>query len=73
MWEIIIYAIVLVLTVVLMPKVGGADAQKPASLADIDAPTAEPGRPIPVVFGLVLLKSANVVWYGDLDYQGVYA
>jgi len=39
---------------------------KPASLSDVDAPTAEEGRPIPVVFGTVLLRGANVVWYGDL-------
>lgn len=39
---------------------------KPASLSDVDVPTAEEGRPIPVVFGSVLLRGANVVWYGDL-------
>lgn len=37
-----------------------------AELKDFDAPTADEGRPIPVVFGTVLVKSANVVWYGDL-------
>lgn len=40
---------------------------KPASLSDVDVPTAEEGRPIPVVFGAVLLRGANVVWYGDLE------
>lgn len=40
---------------------------KPASLSDVDVPTAEEGRPIPVVFGSVLLRGANVVWYGDLE------
>jgi hypothetical protein len=39
---------------------------RPAGLQDIEAPTAEEGRPIPVVFGTVLVKSPNVVWYGDL-------
>jgi len=42
------------------------DRPAPASLSDVGAPTAEPGRPIPVVFGTVLVKSPNVVWYGDL-------
>ena len=39
---------------------------KPAALADFDAPTAEEGRPMPVVFGTVWLRSPNVLWYGDL-------
>ena len=37
-----------------------------AQLKDVDAPPADEGRPVPVVFGTVLVKSANVVWYGDL-------
>jgi hypothetical protein len=40
---------------------------KPASLSDIDVPTAEEGRPIPVVFGSVLLRGAYVVGDGDLE------
>jgi len=39
---------------------------KPASLEDFDIPVAEQGRPIPVVFGTVILKDPNVMWYGDL-------
>lgn len=39
---------------------------KPASLSELDAPTAEPGRPLPVVFGTVRMKAPNIVWYGDL-------
>lgn len=71
MFELAIYIIALVLVVALMPT--PKSNVKPASLADIDAPTAEPGRPIPVVFGTVLLKSPNVVWYGDFMYIPIYA
>jgi hypothetical protein len=39
---------------------------KPAALADFQVPTAEEGRPIPVVFGTVWLTGPNVLWYGDL-------
>lgn len=39
---------------------------KPAALEDFDIPVAEQGRPIPVVFGTVLLTGPNVLWYGDL-------
>lgn len=38
----------------------------PATLDQFDAPTAAEGKPIPVVFGTVLIKAPNVVWYGDL-------
>jgi len=41
-------------------------APKPASLQDFDVPTAEQGRPIPVVFGTVTVTGANVIWYGNL-------
>ena len=39
---------------------------KPAALEDFDIPVAEQGRPVPVVFGTVLITSPNVLWYGDL-------
>ena len=31
----------------------------------LDTPTAEEGASIPVIFGTVIIKSSNVVWYGD--------
>lgn len=43
----------------------------PASLSDFAMPTAAPGRNLPVVFGIVLMRDPNVVWYGDLDYKKV--
>jgi hypothetical protein len=39
---------------------------QPSSLGDFQAPTAQEGRPIPVVFGTVKLAAPNVVWFGDL-------
>jgi hypothetical protein len=44
---------------------------KPASLQDFDAPTAEEGRSIPVVFGTVWLKGPNVLWFGDLQSEPI--
>lgn len=52
-----------VVSYALMPK---PPAPKPAELKDFDVPTAEEGRPIPVVFGTVNVKGSNVIWYGDL-------
>ena len=40
---------------------------KPAALTDFEVPTAEEGRPIPVVFGTVWVTGPNVIWYGDLS------
>jgi hypothetical protein len=37
-----------------------------AGLDEFSLPTAEEGRPIPVVFGTVLITGPNVVWAGDL-------
>jgi len=37
-----------------------------AGLDDFSLPTAEEGRPIPVVFGTMLITGPNVVWAGDL-------
>ena len=60
---LVLFIVALVVAVAMAPK--PAD-QKPAALDDFNMPTAEPGRPIPVVFGTYVIKSPNVVWYGDL-------
>lgn len=44
---------------------------KPASLSDFDVPTAEQGRPIPVVFGTVTITGPNVIWYGNLKTKAI--
>lgn len=62
MWGIV-FVVAFVVALALGPK---TPSPRPSSLSDIDIPTAEPGRPIPVVFGTYLLKSPNIVWYGDL-------
>jgi hypothetical protein len=41
-------------------------APRPAALDDVQAPTADDGREIPVVFGTVWLNGPNVLWFGDL-------
>lgn len=56
------FAIALVVTYALAPK---PQTQPPAGLEDIEAPIAEEGREIPVLFGCRDIRGANVVWYGD--------
>ena len=65
---IVVFIIALVVALAAAPKPA---TPKPATLTDLDLPTAEIGRAIPVVFGTVLLKSPNIVWYGDLGYTAV--
>jgi hypothetical protein len=36
-------------------------------------PTAEPGKPVPVAFGTVVIEIPNIVWYGDLSTSPIYA
>ena len=40
---------------------------RPPEAQDLEAPTAEAGRPIPVVFGTMTIRGLNVLWYGDKD------
>lgn len=62
-WLIIGLAIAsLALTFLLAPKV---KAPKPAEVQDLDDPTAEAGRPVPVVFGTITVKGLNLLWYGE--------
>lgn len=65
MWPQIIWAVVmLVVSYALRPK---PETPKPASLTDLEVPTADQNRPLPVLFGRKRIRGANVVWYGDLS------
>lgn len=38
---------------------------KSESVQDLENPTAEAGKPLPVIFGEITIKDPNVLWYGD--------
>lgn len=40
---------------------------KPAEASDLESPTVDAGRPIPVIFGTMTLKGPNILWFGDKD------
>lgn len=65
---IIILVASVALSYALQPK---PQTPEPASMKDINIPTAEEGKPIGVVFGRVVVKSPNVIWYGDLRTDSV--
>lgn len=50
------------LAILFMPK---PKTPKPPEATDLENPVAEAGKPIPVIFGTVLVKGLNVLWYGD--------
>lgn len=52
-----------VVAYMLMPKPKTARAE--ATVQKMDDPTAEAGKPIPVVFGTVTIKSPNLLWFGQ--------
>lgn len=62
-WYALYFVVALVISYSLTPKAQNA---KPAGLDEIQAPTAEVGREIPVLFGTRDITGPNVVWYGDL-------
>jgi hypothetical protein len=69
MWiNIIISLAMMAISYAIRPR---SPTPKPASLTDIDAPTAETGRPIPVIFGTVRVTGANCIWYGDLTSKAI--
>jgi len=41
---------------------------KPAEVTEMEGPTAEAGKPIPVIFGDIWVKSPNYLWWGDKTY-----
>ena len=67
-WYVATFVVALVLVTALAPKPQSA---KPAGLGDVQAPTAEEGREIPVLFGTRLCRGPNIVWYGDFETQAI--
>lgn len=62
-WNIAFYVASLVISYLFQPK---PQNMKPAGLGDVQAPVAEVGKEIPVLFGTRKLDGPNVVWYGHL-------
>jgi hypothetical protein len=61
---LIMFAASLVVGEILRPRPKVENA-KPAGLEDLGLPTASPARNIPVAFGTVLTRAANLIWWGD--------
>lgn len=46
---------------------GKPKAMKPDAVQDLESPTAEGGRPIPVVFGEMEITGLNILYYCDKE------
>lgn len=60
--ELLIVIAINIIAMVLMSK---PKSPKPAAAQDLEEPTAEAGRPIPVFWGTIVIKGLNVLWFGD--------
>ncbi|PAL23544.1 hypothetical protein [Sphingopyxis sp. GW247-27LB] len=49
-------------SMLLRPK---AKSARDASVKELEAPTADRAKPVGVVFGRVIVKDPNVLWFGD--------
>jgi hypothetical protein len=67
-WWILLAAVVVSVAIsfLLRPKIKAA---KPEAVTDLEDPTAEAGRPIPVAFGTITVKGLNVLWFGDKTHR----
>lgn len=63
--------VISVASAMLRPAPSTPSSPKPATLNELDVPTAEEGRPIPVLFGTRWVDGVNVLWYGDLATEPV--
>lgn len=64
--QLVIMIVLFVASVLLMPK-PDLEAARPKGLGDIQAPTADETRPVPILWGTMDIKGPNVIWYGDLS------
>lgn len=62
---LIIALALMVVAYLIMPK----PKQASPEVQDMEDPTAEAGRPIPVLFGTMTIKGLNVLWFGEKRYQ----
>lgn len=61
-WTLFIALAMLVVSYALMPR---PKVAKPEAAKDMESPTAEAGRPVPIIFGTITVSGVNVLWYGQ--------
>lgn len=64
--QVILYVLTLAISYNNRPKPPSPPDAVAQDLEGFDVPTAEDGKPVPVLWGRRQIKSPNVIWYGDL-------
>lgn len=65
MWNFIVGLAFMIIGYLLMPKPKGP---KPAEVSEMDAPTAEAGIEVTVVFGDIMIQQPNFLGWWDKTY-----
>lgn len=63
--SLIIALALMVVAYLIMPKPKASKNE----IKDMDDPTAEAGKPLPVLFGTKTIKGLNVLWFGEKRYK----
>ena len=63
-WQLALLVIFTIISYLLAPK---PKVENP-TVEDMENPTADAGRPVPVVFGTMRVDGLNVLWFGDKEY-----
>ena len=67
LFALVMMVISYAIQMILMPRPENNDAV----VGDMDIPTAEDGKTIPVVFGTILLKDSNIIDYFDAQAEAI--
>ncbi len=70
MWTALAWVVGFVVSYLLYKPPQQQKPKKPTA-SDVDAPVAEVGKNIPVVFGTVLVKDVSVAWWGDFKTKAI--
>jgi hypothetical protein len=62
-WYVAVFVVSLIISYAINPK---PPKTKPPGINEVEAPTAEEGKEIPVLFGTKYLRGPNIVWYGNV-------
>lgn len=65
-WDTVIYVVIsIVISLIAYAFAPKPKMPKPQAASEMENPTADAGRPIPVVFGTLTIKGPNFLWYGE--------
>lgn len=72
-WGNLIYALVMMVASYAISYITMRKSQKSndAQAGNLDVPTAEAGKTVPVVFGTMLIKDSNVIDYFDAKVEEI--